>query len=139
MENCPTNDVVRIRPSMQFSRKLKSWLGGVTAVLGALAICFSYTPGWVAGQRANTEYETVLYYFAQEIGEAALCDRISWSAYQSYSILFGGGGSSRWRSDCLERVAQARHDPTLCWSVRPLLDLDPFSSGRSEERREGRV
>jgi hypothetical protein len=81
--------------------------------------------------RAANEHETVLYYFAQNLGESALCDRISWSAYQRYSVLFGGGGASYFRSDCYERVAQARHDAWFCWRVRPLIDLDPLSSGYS--------
>lgn len=115
---------------MKLNGKLKASLGGAAAVLGALAL-FSYAPGWPNGRRAPTEHETVLFYFAQNLGEAALCDQISWAGYQSYSVLFGGGGSSLWRSDCYERVAQARHDPFVCWKVRPLIDLDPFSSGYS--------
>src|SRR5258708_17634569 len=43
----------------------------------------------------------------------------------------GRGGASFYRSDCYERVAQARHDASICWQVRPLLDLDPLSSGYS--------
>jgi hypothetical protein len=116
---------------MRLGRKWKTWLGGAAAVLGVLVLCVSYTPGWSVGRRAPTEYETVLYYFAQDIGETVLCDQISWAAYQSYSVLFGGGGSSRWRSDCYEQVAEARHDSSICWNVRPLVDLDPLSSGHS--------
>ncbi len=41
------------------------------------------------------------------------------------------GGASYTRSDCYERAAEARHDPALCWRARPLLDLDPLSSGYS--------
>ncbi len=115
---------------MQLRIKRKMWLGAAAAVAAALVVV-SYTPGWSIGRHAPTEHETVLYYFAQNIGESALCDRISWSGYQSYSLLFGGGGSSLWRSDCYERVAQARHDASVCWKVRPLIDLDPFSSGYS--------
>ena len=115
---------------MQLRRAWKTWSGGAAVVLGALAL-LSYTPGWPNGRRAPSEPETVLFYFAQNLGETALCDRISWAGYQSYSVFFGGGGSSLFRSDCYERVAQARHDPSICWKVRPLIDLDPFSSGYS--------
>ena len=131
MEDASTTAAARSRSSMQFSAKWETWVGGAVAALGALALCLSYTPGWSAGQRAPTEHETVLYYFAENLGETVLCDRISWAAFQSYGALFGGGGSSRWRSDCYERVAQARHDPSICWNVRPLVDLDPLSTGYS--------
>jgi hypothetical protein len=102
-----------------------------TALTGAILFGFSYAPGWWMTHRPANEQETVLYYFAQNLGEPALCGRISWSAYQSYSVLFGGGGASYFRSDCYERVAQARHDASFCWRVRPLVDLDPLSSGYS--------
>ncbi len=115
---------------MQFGGNRKTWLRGAIAALGVVVIV-SYTPGWYASRRAPSEYETILYYFAQNLGETALCDQMSWAGYNSYGILFGGGGASLWRSDCYERVAQARHDPSICWRVRPLLDLDPFSSGHS--------
>jgi hypothetical protein len=101
------------------------------ALIGAILFGLSYTPGlWMASRQAS-EQETVLYYFAQNVGETALCDHISWAAYQSYSVLFGGGGASYFRSDCYERVAQSRHDASICWRVRPLVDLDPLSSGYS--------
>jgi hypothetical protein len=102
-----------------------------TALTGAILFGFSYAPGWWMTPRPANEQETVLYYFAQNLGEPALCGRISWSAYQSYSVLFGGGGASYFRSDCYERVAQAQHDASFCWRVRPLVDLDPLSSGYS--------
>lgn len=103
----------------------------MTALVATLGFALSYTPGSFIAQRSPTERETVLYYFAQNIGEPALCGQISWAAHQSYSVLFGGGGASFWRSDCYERVAQARHDASICWWVRPWVDLDPLSSGYS--------
>ena len=66
---------------------------------------------------------------AQNVGDPRLCDHISWAAYARYSVIFGGGGASYDRSDCYERVAKARHDPSVCWRVRPLVDLDPLSRG----------
>ncbi len=115
---------------MQFGGNRKTWLRGATAALGVLVVV-TYMPGWYTSRRAPNEYETILYYFAQHLGETALCDQISWAGYNRYSILFGGGGASLWRSDCYEHVAQARRDRSVCWRVRPLLDLDPFSSGHS--------
>jgi hypothetical protein len=73
----------------------------------------------------------MFYYFAQEIGEPSLCDRISWEAHRRYSIMFAGGGASYFRADCYEQVAKARHDASACWRVRPLIDWDPFSPGYS--------
>ena len=67
-----------MRPSMQLKNEWKTWMGVATAVLGALAVGLSYTPGLSITRRAPTEYETVLYQFAQEIGETALCDQMSW-------------------------------------------------------------
>ena len=101
------------------------------ALVVTLGFALSYTPGLFLALRSPTERETVLYYFAQNIGEPALCGQISWAAHRSYSVLFGGGGVSFWRSDCYERVAEARHDPSICWLVRPWVDLDPLSSGYS--------
>ena len=129
-----------MRLSMQLSGKWKTWLGGVAATLGALVL-LAYTPGWQNNRRAPTEQEIVLFYFAQNLGETALCDRISWGAYQTYNAFFGGGSASLFRSECYERVAQARNDPSICWNVRPLIDVDPFSTGYSalacKRRTEG--
>lgn len=119
-----------MRLSMQSSSKWESWWGRVIAALGALAL-LACTPGWPSDPHEPTEHETVLFYFAQNLGETALCDRISWGAYQTYNAFFGGGGTSLYRSDCYERVAQTRHDPSVCWRVRPLIDVDPFSTGYS--------
>jgi hypothetical protein len=116
---------------MQLTGKRKTWLLAGIAFIGVIGVGLSYTPGFSTLRRPPTERETVLYYFAQNVGETALCDRISWAAYQSYSVLFGGGGASFWRSDCYERVAQARRDASVCWRVRPLVDIDPLSAGYS--------
>ena len=106
-----------------------------TALIGLAIVLtlsgLSFSPGWRTSRRAPTAHEMVLYYFAQNVGETALCERISWAAYQRYSVLFGGGGSSYLRSDCYERVAQTRRDAGICAQVRPLVDFDPLSSGYS--------
>src|SRR4029077_694948 len=101
------------------------------AFVGAILVVIGATPGTFMVRRAASEYETVLYYFAQNVGEPGLCDHISWAAYARYSVIFGGGGASYDRSDCYERVAEARYDPSVCWRVRPLVDFDPLSSGYS--------
>jgi hypothetical protein len=113
-----------------FKRRWRWILGGSLPLLAVLLL-LSYTPGFARPHRSPDQYETIMYFFAQELGEAALCDRISWSAYQRYSLLFGGGGASYWRSDCYEQVAEATHDASVCWKVRPLVDFDLFSSGYS--------
>lgn len=112
-------------------KNAKNWLGGAIAIALAIALALSYTPGLTASRRSPTEHETVMYFFAQNVGETALCDKISWAAYQSYSVLFGEGGASFLRSDCYEQVAQARHDASICWHVRPLIDFSPISAGYS--------
>lgn len=115
---------------MRGLRRRRSLLVAGLAI-GAILIIIGATPGTFMVRRAASEYETVLYYFAQNVGEPSLCDHISWAAYARYSVIFGGGGASYDRSDCYERVAEARHDPSVCWRVRPLVDLDPLSSGYS--------
>lgn len=112
-------------------RRRRSLLLAGVAFAGAILIMLDATPGTFMVRRAASEYETVLYYFAQNVGEPGLCDHISWAAYTRYSVIFGGGGASYARSDCYERVAEARHDPSICWRVRPLVDLDPLSTGYS--------
>jgi len=42
-----------------------------------------------------------------------------------------GAGASYDRCDCYNRVAEARADPSVCWRVWPLVDLDPPSLGYS--------
>jgi hypothetical protein len=112
-------------------RRRRSLLLAGLAVAGAILGLIGATPGTFMVRRPASEYERVLYYFAQNVGEASLCDHIAWAAYARYSVIFGGGGASYDRSDCYERVAEARYDPSVCWRVRPLLDLDPLSSGYS--------
>jgi len=114
-----------------FIKKWRNWLLAGIASIGAVGFALSYTPGLFLDRRPPTEHETVLYYFAQNLGEPALCGQIAWAAHQTHSVLFGGGGASFWRSDCYERAAQARHDASLCWRVRPLVDFDLLSSGHS--------
>lgn len=103
------------------------WILAVCA-LGVLAA--GYVPAAPWSRRAATAQETALYYFAQQLGEPALCGRISWDASRSQGGWFKGG-ISRLRSECYERVAEARHDETLCWQARPFFDLDPSSAGYS--------
>ena len=116
---------------MRGLRRRRSLLLAGLAVVGAILVMIGATPGTFMVRRPASEYERVLYYFAQNVGEPTLCDHISWAAYARYSVMFGGGGASYDRSDCYERVAEARYDPSVCWRVRPLLDLDPLSSGYS--------
>jgi hypothetical protein len=99
--------------------------------MGVIIAALCYTPGYFGVRRAASEPETMLYYFAQNLGADSLCNRISWSAYARYSWLFAGGGASYLRSDCHARVAEAQHDASYCWSVRPLVDFDLWSSGYS--------
>ena len=120
-----------MRPLLEVIRRRKDWLLAVIAVIGVIGFGLLYPPSSPVVWRPPTEHETLLYYFAQGIGETVLCDRISWSAHQTYSVMFGGGGASYWRSDCYERVAQARRDASICWHVRPLVDFDPWSAGYS--------
>lgn len=113
-----------------FASRRSSMIIGV-AIAGAMLVLVGCAPGTFMVGRPADQFETVLYYFAQNVGEPGLCDHISWAAYTRYSLLFGGGGASYTRSDCYERVAESRRDPALCWRVRPLVDLDPLSSGYS--------
>lgn len=115
---------------VEFFQQRRSWAAAAVLV-AAIVLALSYSPGMLNSRRAPSEYETVMYYFAQNVGAPALCGKIAWSAYQSYSVLFGGGGASYWRSDCYQQVAEARHDASICWKVRPLVDFDPTSSGYS--------
>jgi hypothetical protein len=101
------------------------------AIATVIVLALSFSPGTLRFHRQQTPHETLLYYFAQEIGEPALCDQISWAVYQRYSIIFAAGGASYFRSDCYEQVAEARQDASVCWKVRPLIDFDPISPGYS--------
>jgi hypothetical protein len=116
---------------MRGLRRRRSLLLAGLAFAAAILVVIGATPGTFMVRRPASEYERVLYYFAQNVGEPNLCDHISWAAYARYSVMFGGGGASYDRSDCYERVAEARYDPSVCWRVRPLLDLNPLSSGYS--------
>jgi hypothetical protein len=111
--------------------KLTKWGFGVAAVATVIGVALSFSPGSFRSHRLQTAHETLLYYFAQEIGEPSFCDQISWAVYQRYSILFAAGGASYFRSDCYERIAEARHNASVCWKVRPLTDFDPISPGYS--------
>lgn len=104
---------------------------GIAAVVTCLILALSYPWGFLRTERALTDHEWVLLVFAGATGESALCRQISWDAFERHPIPFGGGGSSFKRSDCYEAVAEARGDPGVCWAVRPLVDVDPFSSGYS--------
>jgi hypothetical protein len=126
-----SHGVARVPPLLERLRSLKKLLPVGIAVFGIVGLVLSYVPDFWCARRLETAHETILYYFAQNLGEPALCDRISWAAYRRHSILFAGGGASFWRSDCYEQVAQIRHDADLCWKVRPLVDLDPLSAGYS--------
>lgn len=102
----------------------------ILAVCVLAALVAGYVPAAPWAGRTVTPQESALYYFAQELGEPALCGRISWDASRSQGGWFKGG-IARWRSDCYERVAEASHDETLCWQARPFFDLDPSSAGYS--------
>jgi hypothetical protein len=112
-------------------RKLSKRLFAVAGVAAVIVAALSFSPGSLCSHRLPTAHEALMYYFAQEIGEPVLCDQISWAVYQRYSIIFAAGGASYFRSDCYEQVAEARHDTSACWKVRPLVDFDPVSPGYS--------
>jgi hypothetical protein len=85
-------------------------------LIGAVVLLLTWAP-YFGSRRLPTESERAFSYFAERLGEATLCEKIPWEAYQSYSVLFAGGGASFARSDC--------------WKVRPLVDLNPVSPGYS--------
>ena len=99
----------------------------------AAFVCFalSYSPGRFVHSRQATQRENILYFFAEQTGEPVLCDQISWRVYAHYSLMFAGGGGSYMRSDCYERTAEARQQPSVCWKVRPLVDFEWVSPGYS--------
>ena len=119
-------------PSPDPSSRAKKYrlLATVCAVVTALILVVTFVPDFEA-HRAPNESEGVFAFFAERLGEAALCEKISWAAFQRYSVLFGGGGASYARSDCFESVAVRNRDRAVCWNVRPLVDMDPFSAGYS--------
>jgi hypothetical protein len=105
-------------------------LAAAVALIAAILFLLTYAPNF-GSRRPPTESERVFSYFAESLGEASLCEKISWAAFQSYSWLFAGGGASFARSDCYQSVAVARHAPAVCWNVRPLVDVDLLSAGYS--------
>jgi hypothetical protein len=100
------------------------------AVIAAVLLLLTWTPLF-GSRRPPNDSEQVFAYFAESLGEAALCEKISWDAFQRYSVMFGGGGASYARSDCYESVAIRNQDRFVCWNVRPLVDFDPWSAGYS--------
>ncbi len=96
----------------------------------ASALFLTWAP-YLRSHRPPSESDRVFSYFAENLGEASLCEKISWAAFQRYSMLFAGGGASFARSDCYESVAVKNKDPALCWRVRPLVDVNPMSDGYS--------
>jgi hypothetical protein len=110
-------------------RRRRLLLAAAIAALVCLAL--SHSPGRFVPSRLATQREDVLYNFAEQTGEPALCDQISWRVYRHYSLMFAGGGGSYMRSDCYERTAEARQQPSLCWKVRPLVDFEWPSPGYS--------
>jgi hypothetical protein len=102
---------------------------GSVLVVAVLAL-LTWAP-YFGLHRLPSQSESAFSYFAESLGEAALCEKISWEAFQRYSVLFGGGGASFARSDCYESVAVRNHDPAVCWQVRPLVDFNPVSPGYS--------
>ena len=101
------------------------------AVAAVLWFALSDSPGRFLRSRRATPREDVLYFFAQQTGDPALCDQISWRVYVHNSWMFATGGGSYLRSDCYERSAEARQQPSICWKVRPLLDFEWPSPGYS--------
>ena len=117
-------------PDHRFWARKYRLLAAAGALIAAVLFLVTWAP-YFGSHRLPTESEQVFSYFAENLGEAALCEKISWAAFQRYSVLFGGGGASFARSDCYESVAIRKHDPAVCWNVRPLVDLNPVSAGYS--------
>ena len=64
----------------------KSRMLALTAALvGAVVFILTWVP-YFGAHRALTESETVFAYFAESLGEADLCQKISWAAFQRYSV-----------------------------------------------------
>jgi hypothetical protein len=112
-----------------WARKYRS-LAAAGALIAAVLLLVTWAP-YSGPHRRPTESEVVFSYFAESLGEAALCEKISWAAFLRYSVLFGGGGASFARSDCYETVAIRNHDARVCWKIRPLVDVNPMSAGYS--------
>jgi len=108
----------------------KSWLLVAAGACVASALFLIWAP-YFRSHRPPSESDRIFNYFAENLGEPALCEKISWAAFQRYSVLFAGGGASFARSDCYESVAIKKKDPAVCWRVRPLIDVNPLSDGYS--------
>jgi hypothetical protein len=105
-------------------------LAAAGILVGGAALLLTWAP-YFGALRPATESERVFSYFAESLGEASLCEKISWNAFQRYGVLFGGGGASFARSDCFESVAVRNRDVAVCWKVRPWIDVNPVSPGYS--------
>lgn len=127
----PTRRRLQMRTSDHpFGAKKYRLLAAAVALIAAILFLLTWAP-YFGSHRLPTESEMVFSYFAESLGEAALCEKVSWAAFQRYSVLFAGGGASFARSDCYESVAIRNHDPAVCWKVRPLVDVNPVSAGYS--------
>jgi hypothetical protein len=111
--------------------KRQHWIAVVAGSLGVTGFILTSSPGTFLSATRETNEEDIFFYFAQQLGEPALCNRIRWSVFERYNVTFGGGGASYMRSDCYERVAQTRHDASICWKVRPLVEFSWVSPGYS--------
>jgi hypothetical protein len=109
-------------------KKRRLLLAGTSGAVVLFLLAGAPYVGW---HRLPNEADQVFSYFAENLAEPELCEKIPWAALQRYSVVFGGGGASFARSDCYENVATKIKDPTLCWNVRPLIDLNPLSPGYS--------
>jgi hypothetical protein len=72
-------------------------------------------PDQIRGMRPPNKYEEFNRYIAQELDEAKLCEKISWTA-----ILPGGFfiDQSYMRSECYDFIAGRTKNPWLCWRVK---------------------
>jgi hypothetical protein len=118
------------QPDHPFVARKYRLFAAAGALIAALLFLLTWAP-YFGAHRLPTESEMVFSYFAESLGEATLCEKISWAAFQRNSLFFGGGGASFARSDCYESVAVRNHDPAVCWKVRPLVDVNPISAGYS--------
>jgi hypothetical protein len=113
-------------------------LAAGSALVVAILALLTWAP-YFGSHRLPNQSEMTFSYFAESLGEASLCRKISWEAFQRYGVLFGGGGASFARSDCYESVAVRNRDPAVCWQVRPLVDVNPVSPGYSALACQRRV
>ena len=80
-------------PDHPFSAEKYRLLAAAGALIAAVLFVLTWVP-YFGSHRLPTESEQVFSYFAESLGEAALCEKISWAALRRYSVLFGGGGAS---------------------------------------------